>query len=420
MPARLAIVLLAFCGLLYGQVPAPPEKKTLLAGELRLRLHTISQLIQVGRLDEAGTALELLRGEAGEQPLIQGMEGFLLYRRHEFARSAEIVGRALDSPKPPAWWRVLLAMDYVALDRDGDANEQIRRGRAENPTGLQEGVQSMTAAAILDIKQKPSPEGVRILSFLALVQGNRQVALNVVKEGAKLFPKDVRLQVSLAGLLAEAGDLPNALASAQKSLEAGGENADLRRILGALNNRKKEYAQAVVHLEKALELDPKDLRARRELAVAYQGLGKLAEARREYEAVASAGTAETALLATVSLSSMLTEAKQWKDAEGVLQKGLASHPEQPVLLNNLAWLYVVAEDPAIKNPKRAVELAEKAVTLSKQLNAAILDTLASAYFALGEIEKAVEHGRKALALAPGNTEFTERLARYEAARKPAK
>ena len=48
----------------------------------------------------------------------------------------------------------------------------------------------------------------------------------------------------------------------------------------------------------------------------------------------------------------------------------------------------------------ALKLAEKAVAISKEKEPAFLDTLAEAYYANGDAQKAVDTERKALALKP--------------------
>jgi TPR repeat protein len=87
-------------------------------------------------------------------------------------------------------------------------------------------------------------------------------------------------------------------------------------------------------------------------------------------------------------------------------------------LNNLAWLYATSENPKIRNPQLAVEYALKAVAGDSE-DSGNQDTLAAAYYANGQYEKAVESERQAIALASPHqkAKFEATLAKYERAVK---
>ncbi len=65
-------------------------------------------------------------------------------------------------------------------------------------------------------------------------------------------------------------------------------------------------------------------------------------------------------------------------------------PKNAEALNNLAWVLLTNPKPAYRNPRRALQLAQRAVALSGQSEPHILDTLAVAYFQLGDKRKAIE------------------------------
>ncbi len=88
--------------------------------------------------------------------------------------------------------------------------------------------------------------------------------------------------------------------------------------------------------------------------------------------------------------------KRHSDAINSYEKGLLITPDDPEILNNLAWLLATCEDKAFRNPERALFLAKKAERLKK--SAHIQDTLAEAYFVNGYFDKAFSTGKKALSL----------------------
>lgn len=80
-------------------------------------------------------------------------------------------------------------------------------------------------------------------------------------------------------------------------------------------------------------------------------------------------------------------AKQYGKAKVVLEKLIEESPEDFKLLNNLAWLYATAEDPAYRNGAKAVELAQQAMVMAPD-DHHVWSTLSEAYYVAGEYEKA--------------------------------
>ncbi|MEN8199964.1 MAG: M48 family metalloprotease [Thermodesulfobacteriota bacterium] len=92
-------------------------------------------------------------------------------------------------------------------------------------------------------------------------------------------------------------------------------------------------------------------------------------------------------------------------------RGLALEPDNPQLLNNLAWLLLTSEDSNLRDPVRAQELAGRAAVLLPAPH--ILDTLATAYWANGFVDKAVELEKQALSVAAdGQGHYLEQLRKF--------
>jgi cytochrome c-type biogenesis protein CcmH/NrfG len=93
------------------------------------------------------------------------------------------------------------------------------------------------------------------------------------------------------------------------------------------------------------------------------------------------------------------------------EASLKLNPENPQVLNNLAWLYATAEDPHFRNPARALDLAKAAAGLLEEPH--ILDTLAECYFVNGQYAKAFETAQRALRLARENrTYYQEQVEKF--------
>jgi Flp pilus assembly protein TadD len=103
------------------------------------------------------------------------------------------------------------------------------------------------------------------------------------------------------------------------------------------------------------------------------------------------------------LASSYLGMKRYDDA---IQQYLAlseENADNPVVLNNLAWLYQQKEDT------RAIEFAERAYALAPK-SAAIVDTLGWILVDNGQYARALELLRKATVLAPQESEIRYHLA----------
>jgi TPR repeat protein len=110
-------------------------------------------------------------------------------------------------------------------------------------------------------------------------------------------------------------------------------------------------------------------------------------------------------------------------ALGYFEQAIAHDAKYDMAYNALAWTLVTAADPKVRNPGKALEYAMKAIELSGGTHAYQFDTLAHAYFGLGDLDHACEMETKALALEPGNGFYQQALTDFQTSKahaKPAK
>jgi tetratricopeptide (TPR) repeat protein len=91
------------------------------------------------------------------------------------------------------------------------------------------------------------------------------------------------------------------------------------------------------------------------------------------------------------------------------------NPQQQINViahNNLAYILSTAPDEKLRDGKRALELAKKAVDLNPTI-ADVHDSLAAAYAELGDFDKAIESQQKAIELRPEGKSVREHLKLYE-------
>ena len=144
-------------------------------------------------------------------------------------------------------------------------------------------------------------------------------------------------------------------------------------IGGVLNsssvNKDLRYLWVEQALRQKIEAQPRNLEIQQELADLYQELGKYKEAKEIYERI------------------------------------IKIDPNQARALNGLAWLLATANDRSMRDDKRALVLAKRAVALER--SAMILDTLAEAYYVNGMAPEAIETIKQAISMAKGDRSYYE-------------
>ncbi len=91
--------------------------------------------------------------------------------------------------------------------------------------------------------------------------------------------------------------------------------------------------------------------------------------------------------ASFVLSHVYINAKQYAKAEAKLLELIEQYPDDFQLKNNLAWLYATAEDPAFRNGKKSIQLAQEAMAIAPN-DHHVWSTLSEAYYVTGDYEKA--------------------------------
>jgi tetratricopeptide (TPR) repeat protein len=114
-------------------------------------------------------------------------------------------------------------------------------------------------------------------------------------------------------------------------------------------------------------------------------------------------------------------AKRPADAWPIAEEILKNKADDAMSMNQLAWL-IVDPDGGVAEPNLeiAMKAATRACELTKNEDGAMLDTLARVHFAKGDVARAIDLQKQALAKAPDGpmkTEMKATLEEYEAAVK---
>jgi tetratricopeptide (TPR) repeat protein len=99
-----------------------------------------------------------------------------------------------------------------------------------------------------------------------------------------------------------------------------------------------------------------------------------------------------------------------------LETGLEADPGNVGILNHLGWLYATVEPSTLRDPAKALAYAQRAVEASNGTDANILDTLAEAYYANRDFDKAIETEERALEIAPEREALRNQLEKFREAK----
>ena len=103
--------------------------------------------------------------------------------------------------------------------------------------------------------------------------------------------------------------------------------------------------------------------------------------------------------AYTSLGNALLRKGSLHEAVADYERALALAPEDPHSRINIAWVLATAPDASIRDGRKAVELAKKAVDLSNTEDPKFLRALAAAYAEAGQFSEAIEVAQRGITIA---------------------
>jgi tetratricopeptide (TPR) repeat protein len=185
-------------------------------------------------------------------------------------------------------------------------------------------------------------------------------ATAVAAEAAKTLPKDISVQLTYAGQLADTGQVDQGIALAKAQISTArtaSENREAHLSLAQIYTRLKRWSDASAELDKA---------------------------------EVTASKPEEKLYVYFLRGSLADRQKQYDEAEAQFQKALAIDPQNATILNYFGYMLA---DRGVRLPE-ALTMIRKAVDLDPQ-NYAYLDSLGWVYFKTGQYALAEENIRKA-------------------------
>jgi tetratricopeptide (TPR) repeat protein len=167
----------------------------------------------------------------------------------------------------------------------------------------------------------------------------------------------------------------------------------------------KNYTEAVKTYTSALALKPNMPLLLVCRGKCYANLGRKEEAFRDIDKAVERQLIDNGYWETEDLCPFLFEKAaaydmfgRYAEAIPIYEKVIALNKDFPYGHNNLAWLLASCPDASLRDPKRAIELVKVELDQREWKNGASLDTLATAYAAMGSFDEAVQTLKKAMEL----------------------
>ncbi|QCF26273.1 tetratricopeptide repeat protein [Hydrocarboniclastica marina] len=314
-------------------------------------------LVQVSRGDEARyqETLKWLSdlGEAKPEaigPKLVLMEDALT--KGEFERAESVASAIVNMADAPTEAEPLLSSLYTTV-----AQQALREENQERATKvLEQGRERF-----------PDNENLALMtSRLYLNQGKEDQALDIISEVKKSNPASATPFLLEAEYRVENEEFEKAANLFELALEKDDNPETILKLSSALR-RDRQPSKAIEVLETGANRHQNNAQIQLALAIGYQGTDETGKAQQAYETL------------------------------------LKLAPNNPVALNNLAWIYHEQDDD------RATDLAKRAYELNPR-SAAIADTYGWILFSTGKVEESLPVLESAYELAPTAEEIALHLA----------
>jgi len=340
----------------------------------------LSELAQrEGKTDEAVSWLERARqrNPTALSPRLRLVNLFLSRKQGDKALG---VARELEGIKP-----------NNAQVLDALARAQVAAGEPNSAVATYRRLQSLM------------PKSGQVYHRLAAVQvaaGDLDGARDTLAEGVKVAPDYKPLRIAQVEVEIKAGRADAALALAVAFRDAHPDAAIAHRLVGDALVKKQAFGDAATAYREALKRKPSANVVLR-LHAALLSAGDIDGATKALESWLADHPDDGGVRFT--LAGAYLAAKHYKDAVRHYERLLTKAPDNPVLLNNLAWSYQELGDD------RAVAVAEKAHKLMPD-SVQVIDTYGWILVRSGKASRGLELLRKASAMAPQEPEIRYHLA----------
>lgn len=238
-------------------------------------------------------------------------------------------------------------------------------------------------------------------------QGRSKEAAEYYQKALDLDPDNVLVHYNYATQLARLGKTDQAIHHFQRAIELNPDFELAHYNLGVLLMSCGDTPRADQHIRRALQLRPDFVGSHYNLAVSMLVKGNYGQAIAYLRQVIDAKPDHVEAYHNLGVAHM--RIGQYSAAVNSFQASLKLKSDQPETLKAAAWVLATHPDPAERKPRLAIELAERARELTKNEDGSVLDTLAAAYAAVGDFNRAVSTAEAALGKASANKDLAGKI-----------
>jgi tetratricopeptide (TPR) repeat protein len=285
--------------------------------------------------------------------------------------------------------------------------QKVLESDAENLPALQASIESLfqlerydEAEAILQKVIDKAPENAELhimRAKLLLAQKKNDEARAAMDKAVELAPDALLPRLTRAEMAIQQERYAEAEADLSKLLAAQPGLVQALLLRSIANAGQEKWDAAIIDMKKLVDSAPGEISWKLQLALYYNASDR---PRKAIELFTEALELEPASIEALrgradAYLSIGEHEKALPDYEKILEQD----PKHEGALNNYAWVLATSPKDNVRNAKKSLEYALKAVEASEGKKPHILSTLGAAYAENGDWEKALEWSKKAVAMA---------------------
>ncbi|MHC4645405.1 MAG: tetratricopeptide repeat protein [Planctomycetota bacterium] len=218
-------------------------------------------------------------------------------------------------------------------------------------------------------------------------------SLSLAQHMVKLAPNVAMLQDMLGSAYLDRKEMDLAETHYLRALELNPRYVPAWTDLGHMYALESREDRAIRCFQRSLELDPNNSLAHNNLGASFYKIGELDKAEIYYRHALR--LAPEMHLCHRNLGKLLLEKGRLREGLDHLWYAVYLRPEFALALTDIAWVLATHPEARVRNPAKAVRLAERASQLTKHQVMRVADVLAAAYAAAGQFGRAVTTAEQA-------------------------